>query len=39
MKYIFKKIFGKLEDVIICAWDFEQKQHMKYKDVKNKKNI
>ncbi len=28
----FKKIFGKSEDVIICAEDFEQKQHMKYKE-------
>jgi hypothetical protein len=28
----FKKIFGKPEDVIICAGDFEQKQHMKYKE-------
>jgi transposase len=26
----FKKIFGKPEDVIICAGDFEQKQGMKY---------
>ncbi len=25
----FKKIFGKTEDVIICAGDFEQKQGMK----------
>jgi hypothetical protein len=25
-----KKIFGKPEDVIICAGDFEQKQGMKY---------
>jgi transposase len=28
----FKKIFGKPEDVIICGGDFEQKQHMKYKE-------
>jgi len=28
----FKKIFGKPEDVIICLGDFEQKQHMKYKE-------
>jgi hypothetical protein len=28
----FRKIFGKSEDVIICAGDFEQKQHMKYKE-------
>jgi hypothetical protein len=38
----FKKIFGKPEDVIICAGDFEQKQHMKYKEPvkgKDKKNI
>jgi hypothetical protein len=28
----FRKIFGKPEDVIICAGDFEQKQHMKYKE-------
>jgi hypothetical protein len=28
----FKKIFGKPEDVVICAGDFEQKQHMKYKE-------
>lgn len=28
----FKKIFGKPEDVIICLGDFEQKQHMKYRE-------
>ncbi len=28
----FKKIFGKPNEVIICAGDFEQKQHMKYKE-------
>ena len=28
----FRKIFGKPEDVIICGGDFEQKQHMKYKE-------
>jgi len=28
----FRKIFGKPEDVIICLGDFEQKQHMKYKE-------
>jgi len=28
----FKKIFGKPEEVIICAGDFEQKQHMKFKE-------
>ena len=28
----FKKIFGKPEDVVICAGDWEQKQHMKYKE-------
>ncbi len=28
----FKRIFGKPEDVIICAGDWEQKQHMKYKE-------
>jgi hypothetical protein len=28
----FAKIFGKPEDVVICAGDWEQKQHMKYKE-------
>ena len=28
----FKKIFGNSNDVIICIGDFEQKQHMKYKE-------
>ena len=28
----FKKIFGKSEDVIICAGDWEQKKQMKYKE-------
>jgi len=28
----FKKIFGKPKEVVICAGDFEQKQHMKYKE-------
>ncbi len=35
----FKKIFGKPEDVIICAGDFEQKQHMKYKEPVKGKGI
>lgn len=28
----FKKIFGDPKDVVICAGDFEQKKHMKYKE-------
>jgi hypothetical protein len=28
----FAKIFGKPSDVVICAGDWEQKQHMKYKE-------
>ena len=35
----FKKIFGKPEDVIICAGDFERKQHMKYKEPVKGKGI
>jgi transposase len=35
----FKKIFGKPEDVIICVGDFEQKQHMKYKEPVKGKGI
>jgi len=35
----FKKIFGKPEEVIICAGDFEQKQHMKYKEPVKGKGI
>jgi len=35
----FKKIFGKPKDVIICAGDFEQKQHMKYKEPVKGKGI
>lgn len=35
----FKKIFGKPNDVIICAGDFEQKQHMKYKEPVKGKGI
>ena len=28
----FKKIFGKPEETIVIFGDFEQKQHMKYKE-------
>ena len=35
----FKKIFGKPEDIIICGGDFEQKQHMKYKEPVKGKGI
>ena len=35
----FRKIFGKPEDVIICGGDFEQKQHMKYKEPTKGKGI
>jgi len=35
----FRKIFGKPEDVIICGGDFEQKQHMKYKEPVKGKGI
>jgi len=35
----FKKIFGKSNEVIICAGDFEQKQHMKYKEPVKGKGI
>ena len=28
----FKKMYGKAEEVIVCAGDFEQKKHMKYKE-------
>lgn len=35
----FKKIFGKPNDVVICAGDFEQKQHMKYKEPVRGKGI
>ena len=35
----FKKIFGKPEDVVIMAGDFEQKQHMKYKEPIKGKSI
>jgi|SaaInlStandDraft_4_1057021.scaffolds.fasta_scaffold03721_2 transposase len=35
----FRKIFGKPEDIIICGGDFEQKQHMKYKEPTKGKGI
>ncbi len=35
----FQKIFGKPDGVIICAGDFEQKQHMKYKEPVKGKGI
>jgi transposase len=35
----FEKIFGNKKDVIICIGDFEQKQHMKYKEPTKGKSI
>jgi hypothetical protein len=35
----FKKIFGKLKETIVIFGDWEQKQHMKYKEpIKGKGN-
>jgi len=35
----FKEIYGNPEEVIICAGDYEQKQHMKYKEPVKGKGI
>jgi len=35
----FEKIFGNKNEVIVCVGDFEQKQHMKYKEPTKGKSI
>jgi len=35
----FKKIFGNKDDVIVCFGDYEQKQHMKFKEPTKGKGI
>ena len=35
----FKRIYGNPNDVIICAVDFEQKQHIKFKEPTKWKGI